>query len=248
MRLFGEKRRDAAVPAGTRVYAIGDIHGRADLLREIRGRIEEDVRRAPIERPVAVYLGDYVDRGLESRAVIDLLLEEPLPGFVSVHLKGNHEDFLLRFLTDATVGPVWLNNGGAATLYSYGVGLGDGPHLEDRVLHAQAALVAALPPAHKAFLESLQTMHVEGDYVFVHAGIRPGVPLEHQTPHDLMWIREEFLSSRAVHPKTVVHGHSITFTPEMKPNRIGIDTGAYATGTLTALVLERTKRDFLHTP
>ena len=168
-------------------------------------------------------------------------------GMDPIHLKGNHEDFLLRFLEDATIGPVWLNNGGTATLVSYGVGLGDGVHLEDRVLHAQAGLSAALPRAHKTFLEGLALMHEEGDYVFVHAGIRPGVPLERQAPLDLMWIREEFLASRATHPKVVVHGHSITFTPETKPNRIGIDTGAYATGTLTALVLERTKRDFLHT-
>lgn len=246
---FGERRSAAEprVPEGTRVYAIGDIHGRADLLRALRDKIVEDARRAPIARKVVVYLGDYVDRGLESRQVVELLVDAPLEGFESVHLKGNHEAFMLDFLDDASMGPAWFANGGLATILSYGVGLGEGARAGERAEHAQAAFRAALPPRHKDFLDALPYMHMEGDYAFVHAGIKPGVPLERQSPQDLMWIRQEFLSSTVLHPKMIVHGHSIHFTPEVKTNRIGIDTGAYATGALTCLVLERAKRDFLHT-
>lgn len=249
MKLFGQRRRteEPSVPKGTRVYAIGDIHGRADLLREMHRKIREDFARAPVERPVVVYLGDYIDRGLDSRQVIDLLLDEPLDGFERVHLRGNHEDFMLRFLEDASLGHSWLLNGGDATIYSYGVGQGDAALPEDRILHIQAALATALPSRHLDFLRGLSFSHVEGDYLFVHAGIRPAVPLEKQDPLDLMWIRDEFLHSTVRHSKVVVHGHSIQFTPEVKPNRIGIDTGAYATGTLTCLMLQNTHRDFLHT-
>ena len=249
MRLFGERNaiENPTVPKDTRVYAIGDIHGRADLLRALRCLIEEDARRAPIARKVVVYLGDYIDRGLESRQVIELLLDQPLAGFENVHLRGNHEEFMLRFLDDISVGTPWLANGGLATLLSYGVGVGESARMEERADHAQASLRRALPARHRAFLEAHALSHVEGDYLFVHAGIRPGVALDRQAAQDMLWIRDEFLSSSAIHPKIVVHGHSIHWTPEVKPNRIGIDTGAYATGALTCLVLERTKRDFLHT-
>lgn len=245
MKLFRRDRRAAepSVPRGTRVYAIGDIHGRADLLREIHRLIREDFDRAPVERPVAVYLGDYIDRGLESRQVVDILLDEPLAGFERVHLRGNHEDFMLRFLDDAAIGPNWLLNGGTATLYSYA----GGQHEPHDIARVQAALREALPSRHLDFFRTLSLSYVEGDYLFVHAGIRPHVMLEKQVPLDLMWIREEFLNSSAEHPKMVVHGHSIHFTPEVRPNRIGIDTGAYATGTLTCLMLQGTRRDFLHT-
>lgn len=231
------------MPRGTRVYAVGDVHGRADLLHEIHRLIREDFDRAPVERPVAVYLGDYIDRGPESRQVVDILLDEPLAGFERIHLRGNHEDFLLRFLDDATVGPNWLLNGGEATVRSY-VGARQAVGDLSRI---QADLRNALPARHLDFLRALSLSYVEGDYLFVHAGIRPRVPLEKQTALDLVWIREEFLNSSAVHPKMVVHGHSIHFTPEVRPNRIGIDTGAYATGTLTCLMLQGTRREFLHT-
>lgn len=245
MSLFRRNRRtaDPSVPPGTRVYAVGDIHGRADLLREIHRLIREDFNRAPVERPVAVYLGDYIDRGRESRQVVDILLDEPLTGFERVHLRGNHEDFMMRFLDDAATGPNWLLNGGEATVRSY---TGERHDARD-LAHVRAALHDALPGRHLDFFRTLSLSYVEGDYLFVHAGIRPHVPLEKQDALDLMWIREEFLSSSIVHPKMVVHGHSIHFTPEVRPNRIGIDTGAYATGTLTCLMLQGTRRDFLHT-
>lgn len=237
----------AAVPAGSRVYAIGDIHGRADLLETLHAAILADADGAPgAVRRVAVYIGDYVDRGLHAREVIDLLLDAPLPGFESVHLKGNHEDMMLRFLADAAAGPPWFANGGEATLLSYGVG---GPPPRDAAMleDVRLRLVAALPPRHLAFLEGLALSHREGGYLFVHAGLRPGVPATDQRDEDLMWIRDDFLESTADHGVIVVHGHSIAYEPERHANRIGIDTGAFTTGRLTSLVLDGESQRFMST-
>jgi len=235
----------AQAPAGSRVYAIGDIHGRADLLAALHRMICDDAAARPVARHVVVYVGDYIDRGPDSRAVIDLLLDAPLAGFESVHLLGNHEAFLLEFLDDAGAGPDWLFNGGAETLASYGVEspwpFGDPP---DRM---QAEFRRRLPARHLTFLRDLRLSHVEGGYLFVHAGVRPGVPLDRQERHDLLWIRDEFLDSGADLGKVVVHGHSIADEPERRRNRIGIDTGAYMTGRLTCLVLEGADRRFLAT-
>lgn len=239
-----------AVPDGTRVYAVGDIHGRADLLAALHERIREDAAASDAGRKLVVYLGDYVDRGAESKQVIDLLLDRPLEGFEAVHLKGNHEAFMLDFLSDPLVAQVWIANGGGATLASYGVEYG---HLMGRPLGMEEiddlrqALTEALPERHRAFLDNLALHHREGDYLFVHAGIRPGVPVERQDEEDLVWIRDEFLDSAADHGFVVVHGHTIEWDPVVRSNRIGIDTGAFASGTLTALVLEGEERDFLHT-
>jgi serine/threonine protein phosphatase 1 len=250
-RLFGPGRERAGppptVPAGARVYAVGDIHGRAGLLSEMHGLILADAATSDAERRVVVYLGDYVDRGLESRQVVDVLLDEPLPGFESVHLKGNHEEFMLVFLEDTGVGTGWLNNGGNATLYSYGVGLDEAAGVAERLEAARVDLASKLPPRHLGFLGSLRLTHEEGDYLFVHAGIRPGIPLERQHEEDILWIRDDFLDSTRDHGKIIVHGHSITTDPEVRPNRIGIDTGAFGSGTLTCLVLEGAEREFLLT-
>lgn len=235
------------VPDGTRVYAIGDIHGRDDLLRELHGAIAGDAASAPEREKTVVYLGDYVDRGLESRRVIDLLLDEPIPGVAPRYLKGNHEDLMLRFLDDASVGPDWLELGGAATLYSYGVALPGLLSDERTLVEAQRRLSEAVPARHLAFLRGLDLHHVAGDYLFVHAGIRPGVPLAAQAEEDLLWIREEFLVSTEDHGHVVVHGHSINVETVYRPNRISIDTGAYATGILTCLVLDGDARRVLRT-
>jgi serine/threonine protein phosphatase 1 len=237
----------AAVPRGLRVYAIGDVHGRLDLLDRMLDLIEVDGATAPDLVKYIVYLGDYVDRGPHSRGVIDRLAEGPPPGFGAVHLKGNHEASMLEFLEDIRIGPNWLTYGGTATLASYHVPPphADAPH-ED-LEHAQEQLRRLLPAAHRTFLESLRTSVTIGDYLFVHAGVRPGVPLERQREGDLLWIREEFLRSGADHGKVVVHGHTICPEPELRPNRIGIDTGAFATNRLTCLVLEGTERRFLTT-
>jgi len=236
-----------SVPRGTRVYAIGDIHGRADLLETLHVKVREDASQGAAERRCVVYLGDYVDRGLQSREVIDLLLEAPLEGFESVHLMGNHEEFMLRFLEQPKAGPGWFMNGGGATLYSYGVRtLERGTDLT-RMSHLCEQLGRNLPERHLAFLRGLKRWHIEGDYYFVHAGIRPGVPLEEQRDEDTLWIREPFLDDPSDHGKMVVHGHTIMAEPQVRPNRIGIDTGAYATGVLTCLVLEGSTRRFLQT-
>jgi serine/threonine protein phosphatase 1 len=252
-RLLGRSRLPAPqavapeVPPGSRVYAFGDIHGRVDLLRQLHAIVHDDAWRRQAPRNVAVYLGDYIDRGEASPAVIDLLLDEPLPGFETVWLKGNHEETLLRFLDDTSIGPSWLLYGGRETLASYGVrppGPGGG---ERELERAQRELRQRLPPRHLRFFSELELTHEEGDYLFAHAGVRPGVPLDQQAEQDLLWIRDEFLLSDAEFGKIIVHGHTISERPDVQRNRIGIDTGAFASGRLTCLVLEGTDWSFLQT-
>lgn len=234
------------VPDGTIVYAIGDVHGRADLLESLI----RDIRHHASSRPEAVSrelvcLGDYVDRGPDSRGVLDLLTSDLLPGFTMTCLLGNHDAVMRDFLTDPSVGTAWLAFGGDATLVSYGVPLAG--RTPDRLNEASIALAERLPPAHLTFLHSLQLMHAVGDYAFAHAGILPGVSLERQVEEDVLWIREGFLDWRRPHEKVVVHGHSIVDRPTELPNRIAIDTGAYQTGRLTCLVLEGAERRYLST-
>lgn len=237
-----------SVPAGSLIYAVGDIHGRADLLAHLLTQIEDSARSSVARRRVVLFLGDYVDRGPDSRAVLQRLIDGPPPGWQWIFLRGNHEDMMLHFLGDLSYGPAWLRNGGLATIDAYagtahaGTGL-DG--LDPSAL--QELLLRHLPPAHRDFLADLPCCHGEGDYFFVHAGVRPGVPLERQQPEDMVWIRGPFLRSAADHGKIIVHGHTIAAEPEVCANRIGIDTGAYASGRLTALMLEGRERRFLHT-
>lgn len=249
-RLFGRPRtptRPARVDDDARVYAIGDIHGRADLLGDLHERIRADAAGHDAARRMIVYLGDYVDRGLDSRGVIGAVLDEPMPGFAKVCLRGNHEELMLAFLDDVAGAPNWFYNGGLATLASYGVA----PRTETAALRlaheVQQDLRRALPARHLAFLRDLALYHREGDYVFVHAGIRPGVALEDQDPFDLIWIRDQFLVSHEDHGFVVVHGHSINAEAVDAGNRIGIDTGAYYTGVLTCLVLQGERRGLLQT-
>jgi serine/threonine protein phosphatase 1 len=243
-------RRDAALPAppsGTRVYAVGDIHGRVDLLRILNGLIHEDAYARQAPRNVVVYLGDYVDRGEDSRGVIDLLLREPLPGFERVHLKGNHEEVMIRFLEDTALGQNWLAFGGMDTLASYGVRPPVPGCSRTELERAQRELALNLPRAHFEFLRDLPLTHEEGDYFFAHAGVRPGIKLDQQEAKDLLWIREEFLQSDENLGKVVVHGHSITEEPTVRRNRIGIDTGAFRSDRLTCFIAEGTEWSFLQT-
>lgn len=240
-RLFRRSIDDHAnfrAPLATRVYAIGDIHGQLELLRQLRTLITDDAEADRRERNVVVYLGDYIDRGPDSRGVVELLLNEPLPGFEEIHLKGNHEDFMLQFLDNPVVGGHWYLNGGDSTLESYGVERAVMMDGLPRFIAICDQLRRNLPVEHLAFLRSLALYHVEGDYLFVHAGIRPGRPIDKQEAQDLMWIREDFLASNADHGCCVVHGHSISPEPVVRRNRIGIDTGAFYTGRLTGLVLD----------
>ena len=236
----------ARVPEGCRVYAVGDIHGRADLLARLHRSIRVDAERAGVRHKILVYLGDYIDRGHDSRHVINMLVHMPLGGFEIAHLKGNHEDLLLDYL-DGGDGRTWLFNGGDATLDSYGVSVFDPYVRESELERLRRRLLADMPADHLAFLRGLVTRHTVGDYLFVHAGVRPGVPLDEQREKDLIWIRGPFLDADDDFGKVVVHGHSIHPTPEMLDNRIGIDTGAYATNRLTCLVLEGADRRILQT-
>jgi len=237
-------------PPDMRIYAIGDLHGRKDLLDRMLALIADDARVTRASRKLLVFLGDYVDRGPDSRAVVETVAAGPPPGadwagFRWVALAGNHEAMMLRFIEDLESAAVWLSgaNGGIATLQSY---IGELP--QPSGLHAlQSAFLKALPPEHRHFLASLPVSHVEGDYFFVHAGVRPSIPLLHQQRLDMLWIRGEFLGSSVDYGKVVVHGHTITMAPEERINRIGIDTGAFFTGRLTALVAEGDWRGFLAT-
>jgi serine/threonine protein phosphatase 1 len=219
-----------------RIYAIGDIHGCDDLLSRLLQSVRADADEDKTAKSL-VFLGDYVDRGPTSKAVIERLCSLHLPGWQVVFLRGNHDQTVLDFLDDPTVYRVWKGFGAAETLLSYGV-LPPRFDAEDAFRAARDQLAAVLPPAHLEFLRALKLFHVVGDYAFVHAGLRPGIALERQSPEDLMWIRDEFLYSDRNLGKVVVHGHTPTERPVRRSNRIGVDTGGYATGCLTAVVLE----------
>jgi len=228
-----------------RTYVIGDIHGRSDLLDQIVEEIKRDLERSPVAEGLTVTLGDYVDRGPDSRGVLDRLARNPFPTRY-IALKGNHEALFEAFLRDPTVASQWRRWGGLETLHSYGVPVAQvmvGKGFEE----ASSALRQSVPQEHFRFLGSLRFSLSLGDYFLCHAGVRPGIPLEHQQPEDLLWIREEFLNSRMSFGKVVVHGHTPTASPEVLPTRINIDTGAFATGRLTCLVLEGESRRFLST-
>lgn len=234
---------EARLPPGLRIYAIGDIHGRLDLLERLHALIDADAANAP-ERCVIVYLGDYIDRGPDSAAVIERLCRSRTNGFETVTLLGNHEALMLEFLDAPYGGALWLANGGDATLRSYKVPL---PQSYDELLLTQRALRKMLPRHHGQFLAGLPVEVRFGDYLFVHAGIKPGLPLDRQTREQMIWIRDVFLDSEADHGVVVVHGHTVVHEVEWRSNRIGIDTGAYTTGRLTALVLEGGEKRLLQT-
>lgn len=224
------------MPEGTRIYAVGDVHGRADLLALLLSQIEVDTVLHPVARPVTVFLGDYIDRGPASKDVLDLLAERgSRPG--GVFLKGNHEDFLLKFLKDATVLDAWRYCGGLETLIAYGLKPPINPTPFEQAQLARD-LAGVLPEAHRAFLASLQLFFICGDFLFVHAGVRPLVPIQQQAEEDLLWIRDEFLFWEREFEKIVVHGHTPVHEPDIRPNRINIDTGAFATGRLTCVAIE----------
>jgi serine/threonine protein phosphatase 1 len=231
------------IPDGTRVYCVGDIHGRDDLLGEMAERVGADLKTRSFDHAVTVFLGDYVDRGPASKAVVERLASGEWPTSI-IALAGNHEEFLLAFLGDAGFLAFWRSQGGLETLHSYGINVG--PAMAGRDFgEVQAAFTARFPKQHRDFLEALKVSAVIGDYFFCHAGVRPGMDLDRQNRDDLLNIREPFLSSEAEHGKLVVHGHTPALEPEIRSNRIGIDTAAFATGCLTCLVLEKDEQRFL---
>jgi serine/threonine protein phosphatase 1 len=231
-----KKKETLHTPPPTRIYVVGDVHGRIDLLNGVFDRIDRDLKERPTSRSFDVLLGDYIDRGPSSRQVIDRLIAREHERHV-VCLKGNHETFVDHFLEDSAVLEDWQKFGALETLMSYGLKPPINVNSADIVALARD-FAQALPPSHRAFLNSLKKSFVFGDYFFVHAGVRPGIPLAHQKEADLLWIREDFLLSEDDFGKIVVHGHTPVREPDIRSNRINIDTGAYATGKLTCLVLE----------
>jgi serine/threonine protein phosphatase 1 len=228
-----------------RVYVIGDIHGRSDLLDQMVVQISRDLEANPINDCMTVTLGDYMDRGPDSRGVLDRLVRNPFPtDFVA--LKGNHEALFEMFLDDPAVAEHWRRLGGLETLHSYGVPVSN-IMMGANYKQAATALAAAVPNEHFMFLASLKTSIITEKYFLCHAGVRPGVPLERQSIEDLLWIRDEFLESKTDFGRIVVHGHTPSERPEVLPNRINIDTGAFATGRLTCVVLGNAEPRFLTT-
>lgn len=243
--MSGRMILDAAAPEGMRIYAVGDVHGRADLLARLADLVDDDLATGDHDEALTIFLGDYVDRGLDSRGVIERLARRDFPTPV-VTLRGNHEDSMLRYLDDPATLDQWAMFGGLMALNSYGVDVG----AEMRRGGAPAvhrAFMARFPEAHRRFLEETDYSAEFGDYFFCHAGVRPHVALERQDPRDLMWIRYEFLNYRGSFGKVIVHGHTPHLKVESLENRINVDTQAFKTGVLTAVVLEGGARRFIDT-
>lgn len=245
MKLFG-RRSTPRGKEGARAYAVGDIHGRLDLLNKMLARIEEDIAGRPRRRTFVIFLGDLIDRGPESAGVIERLRTWNPSGVRPVFLSGNHEEVLLKMLAgEKDILASWLKFGGAQCALSYGLDPEELATIAEE--EALAKINAAVPVGHRRFLESFADTFRFGDYLFVHAGIRPGVALDEQDHWDLRWIRDPFLSDAREHGFVVVHGHTIVEEVEERANRIGIDTGAYRSGILTALAVEDDSRWFLAT-
>lgn len=238
----GAERRPSRV--GRLVYAVGDVHGRSDLLDLLLSKITADARAHAELHPVVVFLGDYIDRGGDSAGVLERLASLARSAELDVApLMGNHEDLLLRFLRGEPVGPRWVSYGGGAALQSYGVPT---PRIDadgEAWNEARLRLTAAMPPSHRRLLDGLPMFAEFGDYLFVHAGVRPGVPLEDQVEQDLLTIRRPFLRARKACGRVVVHGHTPAKEVHLGHHRIGVDTGAFATGILSAVRLYGTTRE-----
>lgn len=236
---------DASVPEGHVIYAIGDIHGRADLLRTTIEKIHSDLVTLDQKKTI-IYLGDYIDRGPDSAVVIDILQSASEEDIQSHLIMGNHEEFLVRFLDNPMEGMPWLTYGGAETLLSYSVGMPPGVLSTDKLEKVSDDLMHKLNErGHLAFYRGLKDAVTIGDYYFTHAGIHPDISLQKQTGEHLRWIREPFLGHTAGYSHVIVHGHTVTDEPVFKPNRIGIDTGAYHSGKLTCLRLEQNRYSIL---
>jgi serine/threonine protein phosphatase 1 len=228
-------------PRGYRAYAVGDIHGRLDLLDQLLATIEQDVERSPARKNLLIFLGDLIDRGPDSRGVLERLRTYRHDRLQPHFLAGNHEEVLLRLLAgEHGILSSWLRYGGGECLRSYGVDPASLAGLNER--SALSLVRSNIPDIHARFIGGFSDTLRLGDYLFVHAGIRPGVDISLQSLVDLRWIREPFLDCDDDHGLVVVHGHTISESVDERPNRIGIDTGAYRSGLLTALAVEGEKR------
>lgn len=236
--------REFSVPEGVRVYAVGDIHGRSQLLAKTLAAIHDHARSNPAKKTYEIFLGDYIDRGMESKQVIDLLTAPAPDGHERICLLGNHEETLLRFLTDPKILRDWANFGGYATLASYGIGIPESMSPEQLFI-LRAGLQKNMPPAHLEFLRKLHLNYTVGDYLFVHAGILPNIPIAQQKREHLLWIREPFLSHTDFHDYYVVHGHSPVVHPDIHSHRANLDVSAAPTDSLCCLILEGSERHTL---
>ena len=234
----GSSQARPALPDGIRIYAVGDVHGRSDLLQRRLAAIDADCKQRPVRRPITVFVGDYIDRGPDSRNVLDLLLRWQ-HFHEAIFLRGNHETFLPRFLTDPQSLNEWRQYGGLETLLSYGLKPSINPDVTEQTELAKK-FAETLPREHLDFLQTLELTFSCGDFVFVHAGVRPSIPIHQQAEDDLLWIRDDFLNWEQPFERFVVHGHTPVDEPDLRLNRINIDTGAYATGRLTCVVIENT--------
>lgn len=235
--------KHARGPDRLRVYAIGDVHGRLDLLQEMYRLIQAENEKSPPFDWVIIHLGDYVDRGPDSKGVLDLLVSAQKKTHRMLAIAGNHDIGFLEFLATGAPNGIFAYNGGRQTALSYGVSI-DFNDLRS-VVTGRDALLRAVPPAHIEFLRSLKLSMVFGDFFFCHAGIRPGVNLDNQDPDDLVWIRQQFLDEPRLYPKIIIHGHTPVTDVEIRPNRINLDTGAVFSGRLSALVIDGEKKFFL---
>lgn len=234
---------DAAAPDGMRIYAIGDVHGRLDLLREMHRAIRQEIVASPPADWRIIHVGDYVDRGPDSRGVVDCLVEAISNDPRHIALCGNHDAGLVEFLDRADMHGLFAQHGGHETALSYGVEADFGSARLAR--ESAEALRAAMPSSHLDFLATLPRSVAFGDFFFCHAGIRPGVQLARQDPEDLIWIRQAFLGSPLLHEKVIVHGHTPSAEPEVLPNRVNLDTAAFQTGVLSALSVEGRRKRML---
>lgn len=230
-----------SAPAGMRVYAVGDIHGQSRLLTRMLAAIARDAAEHPAEKTVQIFLGDYIDRGLHSREVIDQLIARPPSGHERICLMGNHEEALLGFLDDPTTLRGWANFGGYATLASYGVDIPKSMS-PATLVELRDRFRQNLPVAHMAFLKNLQLTYALGDYRFVHAGVMPGIPWEKQKREHLLWIRDPFLHHAGFFEHYIVHGHSPVRVPEIFPHRANLDVSAAEKPSLCCLVIEGEQR------
>jgi serine/threonine protein phosphatase 1 len=225
------------LPKGVRIYAVGDLHGRADLLESLLLQIDVDTMLYPASRTIVAFLGDYIDRGPASRGVLELLARAQR--HETVFLKGNHDVYVEKFLNDPTVLEEWQQIGGLETLASYGLRPKTSPDRAEQIRLADE-FSNVLPESHRKFFHKLDLSFSCGDFFFVHAGIRPRIPIRRQKEEDLLWIRDDFLLCEEEFEKFVVHGHTPVREPDFRSNRINIDTGAFATGRLTCLMIDGT--------
>src|SRR5436190_3226178 len=229
-------RKRRSIPLGLRVYVVGDVHGSANALRDVFSRIDADKPLWAVRRPVQIFLGDYVDRGPASREVLDLLITRSRTDELLL-LKGNHGAMLLEFFDNPSLLGHWRQFGGLQTLISYGLKPSLNPTLDEQKELARE-LAGRIPPAHRKLIAAMPLSLPVGDFFFVHAGVRPGIPFKQQKEEDLLWIREDFLLHERDYEKIVVHGHTPVAEPDVRSNRVNLDVGAYATGRLACLVID----------